>query len=266
MDEQSRVARDFARSGISAAIRWAFLSASNRVSLDYSEAAGHDATWLGVNRYTYFRDRLDRVFSCERYEVPSGLSGSLGLDVVQAELTRRDIDTMPDVPAGLVRRANLNGSPGWCFDNWRWLLASCPVGGLDTVPWPRKSPTKQKVASQPTDASLQETLFDVLNDEEMGGIRALLEANRLDQETLIVAHAQDIDRDRRELSLGRARMNFGGGPAWEWRVDLLLEGPSDGSRLPADGPVLSDPSVDSTPDAPVRLRRPAADQPTEASG
>jgi hypothetical protein len=36
-------------------------------------------------------------------------SGTLCFD----QLSKRDIDTMPRLVAGLVRRSNLNGSPGW---------------------------------------------------------------------------------------------------------------------------------------------------------
>lgn len=63
------------RAGVLVGIRWAYLSAAGRVLEDYSEAAGHDATWVGVTRFTLFRDRLDRVFSCRRYAAAEVLVG-----------------------------------------------------------------------------------------------------------------------------------------------------------------------------------------------
>jgi hypothetical protein len=40
------------------------------------------------------RNRLDRVFTCKRYTVRSGY-GDADLDMLYAELSDRDIDTMP---------------------------------------------------------------------------------------------------------------------------------------------------------------------------
>jgi hypothetical protein len=45
-------------------------------------------------RFTLFRNRLDRVFTCKRYTVRSGY-GDADLDMLYAELSDRDIDTMP---------------------------------------------------------------------------------------------------------------------------------------------------------------------------
>jgi len=58
--------------GVLAGVRWAYLSATTRSLETYSEADGHDAAWLGNTRFTLFRNRLDRVFACERYAVHSG--------------------------------------------------------------------------------------------------------------------------------------------------------------------------------------------------
>src|SRR5690606_2619147 len=107
MSERDDLVSALDRAGVLAGIRWAFLSAADRVMEDYSEAAGHDATWVGVTRFTLFRDRLDRVFSCRRYAVAEGTDGQTSLDLLHAELTERDIATLPALDPELVGRADL---------------------------------------------------------------------------------------------------------------------------------------------------------------
>lgn len=104
MSERDDLVGALDRAGVLAGIRWAFLSAAGRVLEDYSEAAGHDATWVGVTRFTLFRDRLDRVFSCRRYAVAEGADGQLSLDILHAELTERDVKTFPKLDPELVVR------------------------------------------------------------------------------------------------------------------------------------------------------------------
>jgi hypothetical protein len=264
MSEEQEVIESFGEVGVLAGIRWAYLSAADRVLDDYSEAAGHDTTWAGVTRFILFRDRLDRVFACGRYAVPPGGEVTASLDLLHAELTDRDVATMPQLPPELVVRADLNGSPGWACQDWRWLLASCAYGKIDELPWPQKSPTKQRVADQPDPD--QPRLFDDLADAEVGGLQELFTSEPdLVRQTLVVAHSQDIDHDRYQLVLGRARLNTGGGRAWYWRQNLLAAPPAtDGRRLEGD-PSPTDP--DTVPDAPVRLRRMTSEHPGEpASG
>ena len=248
--------------GVLGGIRWAFLSATDRVLDDYSEAAGYDATWLGITRFTLFRDRLDRVFSCHRYALDQAADGSAGLDILRAQLSERDIATMPRLDPDLVERSDLNGSPGWAWQGRRWLLASARFGKIDTLPWPEKSQTKQRIAEQRNPDPDQPSLFDGLADGEVGGLAALAaliaSKQQLDRETLVAAHSLDVDHHGRELVLGRARLNAGGGNAWHWRENLLAS-PSMGSeRHPGGSPTPSDPD-DGAPDAPVRLRHPVAE-------
>lgn len=242
--------------GVLHAIRWAFLSATDRVDDDYSEAAGHDATWIGVSRFTLLRDRLDRVFSCGRYAVPKDADGRASLDLLHAELSPRDTETFPVLETGVVRRSNLNGSPGWATDEYRFLLASASLRGLDDLPWPRKSPTKQLIASQPNPDSVQASLFDEMTDDERGGLAELLTAEALALDTLVVAHAQDVDRGERRLVIGRPCLNEGGGSAWHWMHNLLDTPPHGGGRLQIPEP--EPPAQSPVPDAPVRLRKKVA--------
>lgn len=253
MSEQTDIIRQLEGSGLLAALAWAYSSAVTRTLNDYSEDAGYDAAWLGNTRFTLFRDRIDRVTSCGKYALEAGADSSEGLDLVHAELTEREIETMPQLPPDLVRRADLNRSPGWRIGDLRFLLASCAFRKIDTLPWPQKSPTKQMVAKQ-LNPEPEMTLFDDLVPEEIAGLLSL-DDEALDLTTLVCAHSLDAVSQRRELVLGRPRLNDGGGEAWYWYHDLLAGPAPSGSRQPeSPAPV----APDEVPDAPVRLRqRPA---------
>lgn len=253
MNEQSEVIAELGDVRVLAGVHWAYRSTVTRSLETYNEADGHDAALLGNIRYTLFRDRLDRVFACERYAVSSG-DDDADLDLLYDQLSKRDIETMPRLEANLVRRANLNGSPGWVHCERRLLLASCDFGKLDLLPWPQKSATKQRVAKQRNPEPPQPDLFEGLNPEEIGGLEALLtSAYDLDFKTYVVAHSLDPVSQQFELVLGRPRLNSGGGQAWHWRQDLLSLPPIDGGRRAGDAPLPTGPNT--VPDAPVRLRR-----------
>src|ERR1700722_19662748 len=66
MGEQQEVIEELTAAGVLAGIRWAYESATRRSLESYCEADGHDPAWLGHTRFTLFRDRLDRVFTCSR--------------------------------------------------------------------------------------------------------------------------------------------------------------------------------------------------------
>lgn len=255
MTEKTDIISQLEDGGLLGALAWAYTSAVTRTLDDYSEDAGYDAAWLGNTRFTLFRDRIDRVTSCGKYALQVGADSSEGLDLVHAELTEREIETMPQLPPDLVRRADLNHSPGWRIDDLRFLLASCAFGKIDSLPWPQKSSTKQLVAKQPNPEP-EMTLFDDLVAEEVAGLLAL-DDDALDLTTLVSAHSLDAVSQRRELVLGRPRLNDGGGDAWHWYVDLLGGPTSSGSRQP-ESPAPSAP--DEVPDAPVRLRQRPAQQ------
>jgi len=266
MSEQGDVIGDLEAAGVLTAVRWAYQAATRRTLEIFSEADGHDAALLGNLRFTLFRDRLDRVFACDRYELQSGSAATDHLDLLYAELSPDDIRAMPQLAPDLVRRADLMGSPGWATGQRRFLLAACVYGKLDSLPWPRRSPTKQLVAQQRQPNPAQASLFEGAADEEIAGLEELLaDTYRLDLETFVVAHTLDsVSRDM-ELVLGRARLNNGGGEAWHWYQDLLTAPPADGRRRRGDSPRPTGP--DSVPDAPVHLRRKQGEQPgNRASG
>ena len=264
MSEQQDVIAELGDVGVLAGVRWAYLSATTRSLETYSEGDGHDAAWLGNTRFTLLRDRLDRVFACERYAVRSG-DDDADLDLLYDQLSERDIDTMPRLDAGLVRRSNLNGSPGWAYGAIRFLLASGAFGKLDQLPWPQKSPTKRRVARQRNPEPAQPSLFEDFALEEIGGLEAALAATQdLDLATYVVAHSLDPLSQKAELVFGRARLNSGGGQAWHWRQDLLGTPPIDGGRRTDDAPMPAGPNT--VPDAPVRLRHPAEERREDRAG
>lgn len=255
VSEQEDLIAELGDAGVLAGLRWAHVSASARSLETYSEGDGHDAAWLGNTRFTLYRDRLDRVFACERYAVHSG-NADADLDLLYDQLSEADIETMPRLDAGQVRRLNLTGSPGWAYGQIRLLLASGPYGKLDRIPWPQKSPTKQRVARQRNPEPPQPSLFDDFAPEEVEGlITALAAAEDLDVATYVVAHSLNPLTGLSELILGRPRLNPGGGQAWHWRHDLMGTPPADGGRRIDDAPMPTGPNP--VPDAPVRLRRPA---------
>lgn len=252
MSEQEDVVGELADLGVLAAVRWAFQAACARTLHDFDEADGHDAAWFGTTRHTLLRDRLDRVFHCRRYAAQEGREGD-NLDLVFERLTQDEVDALPALDPMLVARADLQGSPGWSTGAYRFLLASTLYGEVETLPWPRKSETKQMVAAQhgPED---QPSLFDELADDEIGSLRALqvtAEAE-FDRKTFVVAHSLDQISGDRELVIGRPFLNLGGGSAWRWRENLLRDLPFGSSRVSA--PLLPS-SPDVEPDATVRLRK-----------
>jgi hypothetical protein len=266
VSEQQDVIDDLEAAGVLAGIRWAYRAATSRTLEIYSEPDGHDAALLGNLRFTLFRDRLDRVFSCDPYDLQPGSAATAHLDLLYAELAQEHISTMPHPAADLVVRADLTGSPGWAIGGRRFLLASCAFGKLDSLPWPRKSPTKQRVAQQRQPDPAQVSLFDDVADEEIAGLEELLAAAyRLDLETFVVAHSLDSISQDMELVFGRPRLNSGGGEAWHWYQDLLTAPPAGGGLQRGDGPLPTGPNDE--PDAPVRLRQRKDEQPGDrASG
>ena len=256
MTEKTDIIARLDDAGVLDGVRWAYASAVSQTLSDYSEDAGHDAAWLGSTRFVLFRDRLDRVFSCGKYALQSGDDASAGLDLVRVELTDKDVETMPLVDPGLVRRADLSQSPGWLVGDLRFLLASCAFGKVDSLPWPQKSTTKQAVAMQPSPEPVP-TLFDGLADDEVGRLIAL-DGDVLDVDTFVVVHTFDPLGQKRELVFGRPQINHGGGDAWHWYENLLAGPPPPGGRQ--DIPALTGP--DTVPDAPVRLRKKASQRGT----
>ena len=226
----------------------------------YDPATGHTRGWVGYNAHTIFLNRLDRVFSCGSFQLPLDADETSGFDVVADGLTPQDLETLPRLAPSLVVRDDVNGSPGWRYGEWRWLLQSFGGVTIDTIPWPEKSPTKQRVAAQPSPDQptlpLEEWLQPVIPMamDVVDVLAAEDDTPDVTPRTLVTAFAIDGSTGRDQLYLGRARLNQGGGDAWHWRAPLTGPTPPDGRRriVPSDTPLSPATTV---ADAPVRLRR-----------
>jgi hypothetical protein len=246
MTYQDDALRRLDESGVLDAIRWAAHSAGARTLADFSEAAGHDAAWLGTTRHVLFKDRLDRVLSLGKYYVPKGSDWAAGMDVVLAELTPGDIASMPVVPPGTVTRANIHGSPGWSTSEDHFLIQSFQPGKVDQIRWERKSETKQEVARQRSPDAL--TLFELPAQT--------LQVQTIDvapnAPVLVVAHALNPTDGRSELYLGLPSSDHLQGRPWHWRCALhYRHPPGPGAQLPLPRHPTGPNDV---ADAPVRLR------------
>lgn len=255
MSEQSDVIDTMGKAGVLAAIEWAASSAYRRVLDDYDPDTGHSKAWVGLSAFSILTDRQDRVFSCGKFAVHSDGPVDVGRDLLQIGLrSQDDFDLMPVVSPGVVVRDDLNGSPGWRFGDWRWLVSSVQFGRSDDIRWKQKSPTKQRVASQFN----PDELF-LFSDEDFG--LPPLSVLSAPIATLILAHSVDTDTGARELFLGRSRLNEDGSHGWHWKVNLLrgLTLSSDGSN--SDQPVPSGShDAGQVPDVDVRLRATATDR------
>ncbi|MGV9834308.1 hypothetical protein ACWDUL_08945 [Nocardia niigatensis] len=256
MSEQQEIISELGEAGVLDGIRWAYRSATAQVLETRAEDnAYEEASFVGNARHALFKDRLDRVFACGRYVSTSG-DGHADLDLLFAQLSQTDYQTMPRLDPDLVDRRNMNGSPGWVHQGRRFLLASADFGKLDELPWPRKSPTKQRVASQRDPDPHQPSLFEGDANEELSLLEAAIAAEfDLDMTTFVVGHSLDALSGKSELVFGRSIFNAGGGKAWRWHEDLLTIPPFSGGFWTDTRPLPIGP--DGTPDAPVRLRRDA---------
>ena len=255
MSEQQDALEDLERAGVLAGIAWGAASTYARTMSDYDPEAGHDQGWVGYTAHGFLRDRLDRVFSCGKYTVGSSGDEQSGLDTVAAGLLEGEFDLMPRLSPGTVVRANLNGSPGWRFGDWRWLLASFRYGESDDIPWSQKSPTKRRVASQPLPDQpmlpLGEDELHLLSDV----VEELTRVDEGDLTTLVVAHSIHKEREIQELFLGRSRLSNGSESAWHWKHDLLASPPGNFGARPKPAEPEPSSGSDAEPDAKVRLRR-----------
>ena len=201
MTEQDEVLARFSANGALRAMRWSGEDAARRVRSDMPEAAGYDATSVGGARHSLLRDRMDRVFSCEKYVVREG-QDPVDLDVVYQELSDDAIKTFPRIDPGTMRRSNLTGSPGWTDGTHRVLIASAEFGKMRQIRWSDRSATKQRVARQAATPGAETTVLDALPAEFLADLHRSSN-RRLDMPTLIVAHSVNATTGEQELGLVR---------------------------------------------------------------
>ncbi|WP_433034176.1 hypothetical protein [Actinomycetospora sp. CA-053990] len=257
MAESNTVEVVLGEAGVLAAVRWARWSTHRHVLEHYDPETGHDRAWLGTTSYTVLRDRLDRVFQCGAYQPPKD-DAEAGRDVLAAGLRSGELELMPALPLGRVVRDGLNGSPGWRFEQWRFLLMSFDPGGIDRIYWSDKSDTKQQVASAPDPEQLGLVVDAggelMMPDESPEGAR------HVDQvQTLVAAHALNPETGKGEIFLGRPRIAHDGEKCWHWRFQVHGDGGPDdtrGSRPSTPDPEGPESTGDTgADDLPLRLRQ-----------
>ena len=264
MIDQEQLCNELREAGVLAGIAWAYRSAASRLVEDFSESAGYNATCAGVGLLALFEDRLDRVFSCGKYVVDPDQSDDSGLDLLYVELTSDEVATLPKVAADVVSRSDLSGSSGWRFEDVRWLLASARSGGVNSIEWTAKSPTRQLVARQLGKSEESPSLFDDYAGNAGSDELFVWDGDAFDVDTVIVGYSLDLVTYGQELVLGQSRWNPLGTSSWYWTTDLLAGQTPGGARGDAFEPTFVQP--DEVPDAPVKLRRPAASQVNNTAG
>jgi hypothetical protein len=191
---------------------------------------------------------------------------ALGADILAQGLASGEFERMPHLLPGVVVRDDLNRSPGWRSHGWRILLQS--YGGLDIdhIAWPQKSPTKRRVASQPTpdQPTLPPEVLDLPMATDVLADLSTQPPSDMTIVTLVGAYSIDAVTGEDHFYIGHPHLNVHGGDAWHWRVPLRHgsnNGPERG--LPATTPSGS--PVNPVPDAPVRLR-PSAEEAPQSAG
>ena len=267
MSEQDDAITDLQGNGVLAGLAWAWASTRRQTLQSFDPDTGHDQGWVGYNAFKVLTDRLDRVFSLERFAIQSDMDPALGVDVLAQGLAPGEFERMPQMLPGVVVRDDLNGSPGWLSSGWRILLQS--YGGLeiDRIPWPQKSFTKQRVANQPAPDQLMlppEILELPMAMDVLADLSTQPQVDRVIV-TLVGAYAVDAITGDSAFYIGRPRLNHRGGDAWHWRVQLDADGRDGTERgLPASTP--GDSPINPVPDAPVRLRPSTKEKNTQQGG
>lgn len=256
MREQEDALRELDDSGVIRALRWAWGSARRSTLRSFDPDTGHDQGWLGYTAYKVFTNRLDRVFRCEKFETRPDQSHSERCLVLARGMPRRDYQEIPVLPADLVERDDLNGSPGWRRGSWQILLQSFGGQHVDNIVWSQKSRTKSKVASQadPHQPPLPWDVVDLRMAADVLGELPDAPAAELSVIQLVCAYAIDFPSGDATLHLGRPRHARRGEITWHWRKSLDSRGNSDGE----DGRVLQ-PSGAPSPEAAGNSRSDCAD-------
>ena len=259
MGEREDAIEDLEGSGFLGAVRWAWDATRQQSLQAYDPDTGHTPGWLGTNTYTILMDRLDRVFSCNKYAVEAGSSPDVGADLLAVGLTQQESQLMPSLDPFLVVYDDVNQSPGWRQGQWRMLLQSFNGHDIDRIPWRQKSPTKQRVARQPNpnQLALPDPEFfeaaDVLAD-----VLEPLKDGELPVSTLVGAHMLDGLTGKSAFYLGRPQLASGrNSEAWRWKELLTsTNGDEFGFREGMPTPTPSEgPTTRPVEDAPVRMKR-----------
>ncbi|MGC5013135.1 hypothetical protein ACLQ2R_20450 [Streptosporangium sp. DT93] len=255
MTEKDDALGDLGDAAVLKALCWAWDSAAKQALDSYEPTTGHDQGWVGYTAWKFFTDRLDRVFSCERFFVHPDDPFESGGDLVAEGLLSGEYKAMPRLTPGLVVRDDLHGSPGWRYKEWRFLLQSFGGKDVDSIPWPQARPTKRAVAAQPYPDEMVLPGFEQLMAIDVLADVFNASTNDFTVVTLVAAWAIDAHTKVSALHLGRPRYNRKGSEAWHWRVELR-NGPPEGrqSREPISTTPPKTPPPQDARDVEVTLR------------
>jgi hypothetical protein len=266
MSEQDDAIADLKSNGVLAGMAWAWGSARRQTLQSFDPDTGHDKGWVGYNAFKVLTDRLDRIFALGKFAIQPDMDPAVGLDVLAQGLAHGEFERMPHLEPGVAIRDDLNQSPGWISGGWRILLQSYGGLDIDRIPWPQKSWTKQKVASQPT-PDQQMLPPEILELPMAADVLAELSAQPPSDRTIVTlvgAYAIDAVTGESAFYIGHPRLNHRGGDAWHWRVLLDTDGHNGiGRGLPTSSP--GDSPADTVADAPIRLRQPTEEK-TDSQG
>ena len=269
MNEDEKVIGELTDAGIVAALSWAVTSAYARAWSDYDPETGHNQTVLGVTAHTLITNRQDRAFRLERY---SAAEDDQDRDILLAGLLPHELDSLPIVSG--VERSDLNNSPAWRHEHYRWFLTSFEHGKVHDIAWGRKSPTKKKIAAQAIIDNPEQFVLPGTYDQPVGHtldpvtLRELLEANARDSLlSIVLAHSVNPHTGVVELFLGRPQLNVGGGKPWVWLRSLLAGEGAASVEARSDSQKQAELARGTeVPEAPVRLRpRVAGEEPGSQS-
>lgn len=261
MSEQDDAITDLESNGVLAGLAWAWSSTRTQTLQSYDPDTGHDQGWVGYNAFKVLTDRLDRLFALGKFAIQPDMNPDLGVDILAQGLAPGEFERMPHMPPGVVIRGDLNKSPGWLSGGWRILLQSYGGLDIDSIPWPRKSRTKRRVAGQPAPDQQMlppEVLEIPMAVDVLADLSAQPPSDRVIV-TLVGAYAIDAVTLESDFYIGHPRLNNRGDDAWHWRV--LIDGDGHGGtwrRLPPSTP--GDSPVNPVEDAPIRLRRPTEEK------
>lgn len=229
MSEHEQAISELESDGVLDGFRWAWESASAQTLRSFMPSTGHDRGWVGTNAFKVFTDRLDRVFSCGRFEVDDAVSPSDRDRFLRDGLTLREFQRMPLREPGLVIRDDLNGSPGWRRESWRILLQSLGGMGVDQIRWSQKSWTKMRVANQPppNEPMLPSDVVDLPMAADVLADLSRLPTTEFPITTLVCAYGIDASTEETTLYLGRPFHRERVEAFWHWRVRLDRAGDDD---------------------------------------
>lgn len=191
-------------------IQWALAAARRGVESQYDPATGHDRTIRGHLLHNQVCDRLDRAFSAGNYQRQAGSESPIDDSALFESLSQDEIESMPNLKPGVVRREDVNQSPAWRFGDITLLPQSFTAEPFESWVWSQRSrKTKRNIAQIEYD-------FDGQPGDQMHlGIGPdLLPAG----DFLIIGYR--YTGTTFEAGIGVARDNKFGGRPWHWFTKL----------------------------------------------